>query len=49
MVTSLCFAGGDRCDLIVVTADHTHDPALRGCVLRTRLDVAGAKVHPARI
>lgn len=49
MVTSLCFAGSDLRDLIVVTADHVHDPALRGCVLRTRVDVAGAKVHPARI
>ena len=49
MVTSLCFAGGDRRELIVVTADHAHEPALRGCVLRTRLDVAGAEVHPARV
>jgi len=49
MVTSLCFAGSDLCELIVVTADHAGDPALRGCVLRTRLDVAGAPVPPARI
>jgi gluconolactonase len=49
MVTSLCFAGSDLRELIVVTADHARDPALRGCVLRTRLDVAGAPLHPARI
>jgi gluconolactonase len=49
MVTSLCFAGSDLRDLIVVTADHAHDPALRGCVLRTRVEVAGAEVHPARV
>lgn len=49
MVTSLCFAGSDLRDLVVVTADHAEHPALRGCVLRTRLDVAGAPVHPARI
>ncbi len=49
VVTSVCFAGADRCDLIVTTADHTGDPDLRGCVLRTRVDVAGAPVHPVRI
>jgi gluconolactonase len=49
MVTSLCFAGSELRELIVVTADHAEDPALRGSVLRTRLDVAGAPVHPARV
>jgi gluconolactonase len=49
IVTSVCFAGPDRCDLIVTTADHTESPELRGCVLRTHVDVAGAPVHPARI
>jgi sugar lactone lactonase YvrE len=49
IVTSVCFAGADRCDLIVTTADHTEYADLRGCVLRTRVDVAGAPVHPARI
>jgi len=49
MVTSLCFAGRDRRDLIVVTADHAEQPELGGCVLRTRSDVAGAPVHPARV
>src|SRR5262245_20075577 len=49
MVTSLCFAGPELRELIVVTADHALDPARKGSVLRTRLDVAGAPVHPARI
>jgi len=49
MVTSLCFAGAGLRELIVVTADHTRDPSLRGCVLRTGIDVAGALVHPARM
>jgi sugar lactone lactonase YvrE len=49
IVTSVCFAGRDRCDLIVTTADHAEHPDLRGCVLRTRVAVAGAPVHPARI
>jgi sugar lactone lactonase YvrE len=49
LVTSLCFAGHDRRDLVVVTADNTDAPELRGCVLRTRVDVAGAPVHPCRI
>lgn len=48
-VTSVCFAGDDRRDLVVVTADNTDNPALRGCVLRTRVDLAGAPVHPARV
>ena len=49
IVTSVCFAGADRRDLIVTTADHSGEPDRRGCVLRTRVDVAGAPVHPARI
>jgi sugar lactone lactonase YvrE len=49
IVTSVCFAGADRCDLIVTTADRQRARRLRGCVLRTRVDVAGAPVHPARI
>jgi sugar lactone lactonase YvrE len=43
--TSLCFSGRD---LYVTTGGHT-DPALKGCVLRTTLDVAGAPVAPARV
>jgi gluconolactonase len=49
MVTSVCFAGSGLRELIVVTADHAEEPARRGSVLRTRLDVAGAPVHPARV
>jgi len=49
IVTSVCFAGGDRRDLIVTTADHSEQPERRGCVLRTRVDLAGAPVFPARI
>jgi sugar lactone lactonase YvrE len=49
IVTSVCFAGPDRCDLIVTTADHADEPDLRGCVLRTRVDVAGAPVFQARL
>jgi gluconolactonase len=49
MVTSLCFAGPDRRELIVVTADHAERPELGGCILRTRSDVAGAPVYPARV
>ena len=49
VVTSLCFAGPELRDLVVVTADNADDPALRGSVFRARLDVAGAPVPPARI
>ncbi|MGH8982443.1 MAG: SMP-30/gluconolactonase/LRE family protein, partial [Acidimicrobiia bacterium] len=49
VVTSLCFGGPDRRELYVTTADNTDDPALRGCVLHTTVDVAGAPVHPARV
>jgi len=48
LVTSVCFAGRDGRDLLVTTGDH-ENPALGGCLLRTRVDVAGAPVHPARI
>jgi sugar lactone lactonase YvrE len=49
MVTSVCFAGDDRRDLIVVTADNRDDPERKGSIFRTRVDVAGAPVPPARI
>ncbi len=49
MVTSVCFAGSDLRDLVVVTADNTREPGLRGSIFRTRIEVAGAPVHPARI
>jgi xylono-1,5-lactonase len=44
--TSLCFAGRD---LYVTTGGHSDHPELRGCVLRTTVDVAGAPVAPARV
>jgi gluconolactonase len=49
MVTSVCFGGDDRRDLYVTTAANVDDPARRGSVLRGRVGVAGAPVHPARI
>ena len=48
-VTSVCFAGEDRRDLIVVTADNHEAKERGGTVFRTRVDVEGAPVHPARI
>ncbi|MGE0385388.1 MAG: SMP-30/gluconolactonase/LRE family protein [Gammaproteobacteria bacterium] len=47
--TSLCFAGTDRRDLIVVSADNLQVPDRRGSIFRLRVDVAGAPVHPARV
>lgn len=44
--TSLCFAGRD---LYVTTGGHSEHEELRGCVLRTTVDVAGAPVAPARV
>jgi len=40
-VTSLCFGGADRRDLIVVTADNREDPPRGGTIFRTRVDVPG--------
>jgi gluconolactonase len=44
--TSVCFAGRD---LYVTTGGHSGDPELRGCVLRTTVDVAGAPVAAATV
>ena len=49
VVTSVCFAGDDLLDLIVVSADNARDPDRAGSIFRTRVDVAGAPVRPARI
>jgi gluconolactonase len=46
LTTSLCLHGHD---LYVTTANHTGDASLRGCLLRTHVEVAGAPVHPARV
>jgi D-xylonolactonase len=44
--TSVCFAGRE---LYVTTGGHSGEPDLRGCVLRTTVDIAGAPVVPARV
>jgi D-xylonolactonase len=49
MVTSLCFGGPDRRDLYIVTGDNTEDPDKRGSIYRTRADVPGCPVPPARV
>jgi xylono-1,5-lactonase len=46
MTTSVCFDGRD---LYVTTGAHREQPELRGCVLRTTVDIAGMPVTPARI
>lgn len=48
-VTSLCFGGADRCDLYIVTADNSEDPAREGTIFRARVDVPGLEAPPARI
>jgi xylono-1,5-lactonase len=48
-VTSLCFGGEDWRDMYIVSADNTDDPARRGSVFRTSVDVAGVPVAPARV
>ncbi|MGO9874327.1 MAG: SMP-30/gluconolactonase/LRE family protein [Acidimicrobiia bacterium] len=44
--TSVCFAGRD---LYITTGGHSGDADLRGCVLRTTVDVGGAPVAAARV
>jgi sugar lactone lactonase YvrE len=48
-VTSLCFAGEDRRELVIVTCDNTERPELGACLYRVHLDVAGLAVPPASI
>lgn len=48
-VTSVCFGGGDRRDLYIVTADNTEDRSRGGTVFRTRADVPGLPVPKARV
>jgi gluconolactonase len=48
-VTSLCFGGTDRRDLIVVTADNTQRPEHGGTLHRTRAEVPGLAAPLARI
>jgi xylono-1,5-lactonase len=49
MVTSLCFGGDDMRDLYIVTGSRggPHDNC--GSIFRTRVDVAGLPLSPARV
>jgi gluconolactonase len=49
IVTSVCFAGADRRDLVAVTADNAADSGRRGSIFRGRAPIAGAPVYPARV
>ena len=49
LVTSVCFAGPEGNDLLIVTGDNTEEPERGGCVLRTRVGVRGAPVGVATI
>jgi sugar lactone lactonase YvrE len=49
LVTSVCFAGPDSCDLFIVSADNQDDPDRRGCIFRTTVDARGAPVGAAAI
>jgi len=48
-VSSVCFAGDDRTDLIVTTSDQTDNGKPGGSVLRTRASVPGLPVPPVTI
>jgi xylono-1,5-lactonase len=49
-VASLCFGGSDLRDLYVVTfGGEPYDPGRTGGVYRTRMDIAGAGITPARL
>jgi gluconolactonase len=49
MVTSLCFAGDDLRDLYVVTGSRDGPRENCGTIYRTRADVAGVPIAPARV
>ena len=49
MVTSLCFAGDDLRDLYVVTGSDGGPSETSGTVYRTRVEVAGQRLAPARV
>jgi gluconolactonase len=49
MVTSLCFAGDDLKDLYVVTGSEGGPRENCGSVFRTRTDIAGLPLAPARV
>jgi gluconolactonase len=46
-VTSLCFAGADLTEMIVVTADNTDDESRGGTIFRVSADEVGARGLPA--
>jgi D-xylonolactonase len=48
-VSSLCFGGPDRRDLVIVSADNTTDAGLGGSIFRTRVDVPGLAAPLARV
>ena len=49
MVTSLCFAGDDLKDLYVVTGSEGGPSERCGAIFKTRVDVAGLPLAPARV
>jgi len=49
MVTSLCFAGDDLKDLYVVTGSEGGPSERCGAIFKTRVDVAGLPLTPARV
>ncbi len=49
MVTSVCFGGGDLRDLYVVTGSRNGPHENCGTIYRTRVDVPGLPVAPARV
>ena len=49
MVTSVCFGGADRRDMYIVTGDNTEAPDRKGTIYRTRAEVPGVAVAPARV
>ena len=49
MVTSVCFGGNDLKDLYVVTGSDNAPTAASGTIFRTRVDVAGLQLPPARV
>jgi gluconolactonase len=49
MVTSLCFAGDDLKDLYIVTGSEGGPEPNCGAIFKTRVDVAGLPLAPARV
>jgi xylono-1,5-lactonase len=49
MVTSLCFGGDDLRDLYIVTGSRGGPSENCGSIFRTRVDVAGLALPPARV